>query len=328
MTRTSRSLACRSRRFRNARNECQVNCAATLRAVAFTTVIAGCAEDRASAPVSPAYDEDVAPIFQAHCVACHGDANPAAGWSAASFLSAIACVAPSNAPATLPPGERAPILVALDTDPHRNLVTGAERATLVSWVTGGTPAFQASIHDPSIIDPRSTGFHGAILRSSRWSQMLDPSDPNACGRCHDGTLSRPAGVTQQAPGAPSCTSCHDQAGVVLACSTCHGSGDKAYPPRDACFFPGDVGGAHAAHVESSPELSGGVACSTCHPVPGSPVIGGLHGDGLVEVTFDPTVVPGKASYDRATGACAVYCHAQGGAKPSVTWTAAISPAGC
>lgn len=299
-----------------------------LRAVTWLALISACSEDRASAPASPEYDVDVAPIFQAHCVACHGNTNPEGGWSATSFLGAIACVAPSSAPAALPPNDRAPILTALAEDPHRGLLSGAEQAILVSWVAGGTLAFQASVHDPSIIDPRSTWFHGAILRASRWSQMLDPKDPNACGRCHDGTLSRPAGVTQAAAGAPPCTSCHDQAGGVLACSTCHGSGNRPYPPRDPCFFPGDVAGAHAAHVESSPERSGGLPCSTCHPVPGSPVIGGLHGDSIVEVTFDPTLVPEEASYDRTTGACAVLCHDQGGAKPIVTWTEAPSPIGC
>jgi predicted CxxxxCH...CXXCH cytochrome family protein len=304
-----------------------MNGASILPAVALFALIAGCSEDRVGAP-TPVYDVDVAPIFQAHCISCHGDPNPAGGWSATSFLNVIACVAPSKAPAALPPDSRAPILAVLDVDPHRGLIGDADRATVAFWVAGGTPAFQAGVHDPSIINPRSTGFHGQLLSASHWSQMLDPNDPNACGLCHDGTLSRPVGVTQAAPGAPSCTSCHDQAGGILACSTCHGSGDKAYPPRDPCFFPGDVGGAHAAHVEPSPESSAGVPCSTCHPVPGTTVIGGLHGDGIVEVTFDPTLVPGDATYDRATGACAVYCHAQGGAKPNVTWTEAAFPVGC
>lgn len=290
--------------------------------------IAGCSEQRASAPVSSVYDVDVAPILQAHCVRCHGDADPAGGWSATSFLGAIACVAPSNGSATLPPDDRAPVLSALDTDPHQGLLSGAERATLGSWVAGGTPAFHGGVHDPSIIDPRATGFHGAILRASAWSAMLDPRDPNACGRCHDGTLSRPTGVTEGAPGAPSCTSCHDRPGGVLACSTCHGSGAKDYPPRDPCFFPGDAAGAHAVHSEPSPILSAGLPCSTCHPVPGSPVIGGLHGNGNVEVTFDPARVPGAASYDPSSGACAVYCHEQGGATPRVTWTQTATPVGC
>lgn len=299
-----------------------------VRASVFSVLVAACSQTRMGAPQPPVYDADVAPIFQAHCVQCHGASNPAGGWVASPFLSAIACVAPSNAAAALPPDGRAPILAALNEDPHRTLLSVAERATVTSWVASGARAFAAGVHAASIVDPRSAGFHGALLRASRWSPMLDASDPNACGRCHDGTPARPAGVTQAAPGAPSCLTCHTQAGGVLACPTCHGAADKAYPPRDACFFPGDVGGAHAVHVEPSPERAGGLPCSTCHPVPGTPVIGGLHGDGVVQVAFDPTLVPGEASYDATRGACAVYCHDQGGAKTKVTWTDAPTPIGC
>ncbi len=301
---------------------------APILAVVALVALAGCSEDRAM-PAVPVFDADVAPILQARCVGCHGDTKPAGGWSATSFLSAIACVAPSGSPAALPPDDRAPILAALGTDPHRTLLDPTQRATVTAWVTGGTPAYHPGVHDPGIIDPRSPGFHGTLLRASRWSAMLDPGDPGACGRCHEGAPARPPGVTSSAPGAPSCTGCHDQAGGVLACSTCHGSGTKAYPPRDACFFPGDVGGgAHAAHVEASPERSSGLACSTCHPAPGSTVIGGLHGDGVVEVTFDPTLVAAGGTYDRATGACAVSCHDQGGARPRVTWTQPASAVTC
>jgi predicted CxxxxCH...CXXCH cytochrome family protein len=294
-------------------------------------LIAACSQDRQGAPRPVVYDANVAPIFEAHCVTCHGDTAPAAGWSATSFLGAVACVEPSNAPATLPPNLAAPLLAALDMAPHVGLLSGGERATLAAWVAGGAPAFQAAVHDPSIIDPRAAGFHGTLLRASRWSQMLDATDANACGRCHDGTPARPAGVMFAAPGAPPCTSCHTQPNGVLACSTCHGSGTRIYPPRDACFFAGtrfDVVDAHAAHVESSPIRSVGLACSTCHPVPGSPIIGGLHGDGKVEVTFDSSLAPGPASYDPSSGACSVSCHQQGGSKPNVTWTGAPGPVGC
>jgi predicted CxxxxCH...CXXCH cytochrome family protein len=296
-------------------------------ACACLPLFTACAQEREGV-ATPVYDSDVASIFQARCVTCHGATNPAAGWNATSFLSAIACVAPSNAPATLPRDVRAPVLAVLDTEPHLGLLSGAERTILTDWVVGGTPAYHASVHDPAIIDPRSSGFHGALLRASRWSQMLDANDKDACGRCHDGAPSRPAGVTEAAPGAPACTTCHNEPGGVLACSTCHGSGTKSYPPRDPCFFPADVAGAHAAHVVPSSIASGGLPCSTCHPTPGSPVIGGLHGDGKVEVTFDPTRVPTEASYDPTTGACAVSCHDRGGSKTHVTWTAPPSPVGC
>jgi predicted CxxxxCH...CXXCH cytochrome family protein len=285
-------------------------------------LLLSCSEQRASPPQAPVFDPDVASILQEHCASCHGGAAPAAGWDVTSYASAIACVQPSGAPATLPASLSAPILTALDTSPHVGLLSSADRATVARWVTAGTPDFRNGVHDPTFANPRSSAFHGTALRATRWVAMLDSADPNACGRCHDGTFSRPDGVTSAAPGAPSCTSCHAQPGGVLACSTCHGSGDRSYPPRDPCFFPGDAasGGAHAAHALPSAALSTGIACSTCHPVPGNPVISGLHGDGVVEVAFDPKVVVGTASYDPTTQTCAVYCHAQGGARPRPAWS--------
>lgn len=94
---------------------------------------------------------------------------------------------------------------------------------------------------------------------------------------------------------------------VLACGTCHGAG-RTLP------------GAHAAHVEPSASRATGLACSSCHPVPGAGVIGGFHGNGGVEVVFDPVTVTPEASYDRASGACAVSCHDQGGARPRPIWS--------
>jgi predicted CxxxxCH...CXXCH cytochrome family protein len=293
-------------------------------------LLTSCSQDRATVAAAPVFDTDVAPILEAHCVSCHGGANPAGGWTASTFLGAIGCVADSGAPATLPASSAAPIVAALDTSPHRGLLSDAERSTLVAWVAAGTPEFEDGVHDPGVGDPRSSAFHGTGLRAARWAPMLNAGDPNACGRCHDGTPSgAPPGVTSSAPGAPSCTSCHDQPGGALACSTCHGSGTLAYPPRDRCFFPGDAAnaGAHAAHAQPSEALPAGVACSTCHPMPGEPVIGGYHGNGSVEVTFDPKVVVGEASFDRATETCAVYCHDQGGKRPRPTWTE-TTPMGC
>ena len=300
-----------------------------LRGVLGACALASCAQDRPLPLERPAFDADVAPVLLAHCVSCHGDVKPAAGWSATSFLGAIGCVAPSGAPAVLPRSSSAPILAALDTRPHQGLLSDAERAMLAAWVTGATPEFRDGVHDPGIADPRSKSFHGALLRATRWAAMLDPQNPDACGRCHDGAPTRPAGVTSPAPGAPACTSCHDQPDGALACSTCHGSGSLAYPPRDRCFFPQDTDsrGAHAAHLQPSTDLARGLACSTCHPVPGNPVIGGLHGNGSVEIVFDPKVVGAEASYDRTTQTCAVGCHDRGGARPRLRWSE-TTPVGC
>jgi predicted CxxxxCH...CXXCH cytochrome family protein len=295
--------------------------------VAWAALVASCSQDRFEPPEPPVFDADVAPIFARHCVACHGATAPAAGWSATSFLSSIACVEPSGAPATLPAGAApsapiAPLLSALDVDPHQGLLDAGERATVAAWVAAGAPAFAGEVHAPGIVDPRSSSFHGAALRAKHWAPMLDATDPEACGQCHDGTPAPVAGVTSFAPGATSCTSCHAQPGGVLACGTCHGTTARAYPPRDPCFFPGDAAaaGAHAVHVEPSQTHAAGFACATCHPVPGSPVIAGLHGDGLVEVTFDAALVGPEASFDPASGTCAVTCHDFGGARPRPAWT--------
>lgn len=282
----------------------------------------GCSSDRTTTAPPLAFDTDVAPILRAHCVSCHAGPTAAAGWDATTFLTALGCVAPSGAPATLPSDARAPLLSALGTSPHTGLLDAHDRAALDAWVAAGARAFTGTVHTPDIIDPRAGGFHGALLREKHWSPMLDPNDPGACGRCHEGTPVRPAGVTVAAPGAPACTTCHAEPQGVLACPTCHGSGARSYPPRDLCFFPGDAtaGGAHAAHVQGSAARPGGYACSTCHPNPPAEVIGAQHGNGIVDVVFDPNVVAAGGTYDATSGSCTVSCHHVGGARPTPAWS--------
>ncbi len=298
-------------------------------ALACATLALACSQDRAAALVPPVYDSDVAPILADKCVSCHGGSSPAAGWSATSFLGTIACVAPSGAPATLPTDARAPILAALSIAPHVGLLDAAQTAVLGAWVSSGAPGSGGGVHPSGIADPRSPDFHGTLLRASRWQPMLNPGDPNACGRCHDGTPAPVAGLEFAAPGATACTSCHNEPQGPLACDTCHGSAGHSYPPRDACFFPADAvnAGAHAAHVLPSEERSVGYSCATCHPVPGDPVIGGLHGNGSVDILFDTALIGPEASFDRATGTCAVTCHDLGGARPRPTWSE-TTPMGC
>jgi predicted CxxxxCH...CXXCH cytochrome family protein len=80
-------------------------------------------------------------------------------------------------------------------------------------------------------------------------------------------------------------------------------------------------------VQPSAAAPGGLACSTCHPVPGDVVIGGLHGNGGVEIVFDAALVGAEASYDRTTQTCAVGCHDRGGARPLPRWSE-TTPVGC
>jgi predicted CxxxxCH...CXXCH cytochrome family protein len=177
------------------------------------------------------------------------------------------------------------------------------------------------IHPAGMADPCSPNFHGTLLKTGSWQPMMNPDDPHACGRCHDGTPVRVPGVSFPAPGAPSCTSCHKEPGGVLACTTCHGDG-RSYPPNESCFFPKDAKDApiHTAHVQPSEAKTSGLLCSTCHPVPGPDVIGGLHGNGSVDILYDTKLVGPEASFDRNTEVCSVTCHDSGGTQPHPAWS--------
>lgn len=285
-----------------------------------------CSLDRGSETEPPAFDTDVAPILAARCGRCHSGDSPAAGFRVDGYLDAIGCVGSPPSSVVSPASDRAPIVRALGTATHRGVVTGGERDEIERWVRGGAPAFHGTVHSPDIVNPRSDGWHGRVLARAQWKPMLDPNDPEACGLCHDGAPARPKGVRYAAPGAPSCTSCHTEPEGVLACPTCHGDGSRSYPPRNPCFFPGDAphAGAHAAHVEAS---GAGLPCGTCHPVPGNPVVSGLHADGAVEIVFDARTVGSERSYDRTSGVCAVSCHDLGGARSRPSWNEP-TPMGC
>ena len=282
---------------------------------------------RSTSP-SPTYDDSVASLLAARCVSCHGDAAPAAGWRASTYLDAIGCTTDGRS-VTLPASEESPIVRVLSDATHAPLLSSSERDRLVGWVSAGAPKFVGTAHAPSFVDPRSDQSHGRLLREKHWSPMLDPNDAESCGRCHDGAPSRPASVTSGAQNAPSCTTCHQESGGALGCNTCHGRGSgegapamaraKSYPPRDLCFFPADakIVSTHAPHVDSTATHANGVACSSCHPIPGANVIGGTHGDGIVEIQLEGAT----STFDAATQVCATACHAlPGGARPRPAWT--------
>jgi predicted CxxxxCH...CXXCH cytochrome family protein len=289
-----------------------------------------CTEKRDVSQPAATFATDVAPILKARCDSCHAGDAPAGGWRSTSFLDAIGCVASSGAPATLPAAATAPILQALDTPTHQTLVDATERAKLESWVAAGAPAFQGTVHDPGIIDPRSSGWHGKLLRDRAWKPMLDAAADDACGKCHEGVPAQPAGFTSPAPGAPACTTCHTEPKGVLACGTCHGQGSRAYPPRDLCFFPDDAraAGAHAAHIESPLSVAAGLGCATCHPVPGDDLFSGSHANGAVEITFEQDKIGPERSYDRPSGVCALSCHDRSGDHPRPKWSDTGLVGGC
>jgi predicted CxxxxCH...CXXCH cytochrome family protein len=170
------------------------------------------------------------------------------------------------------------------------------------------------VHPAGYADPASNTFHGNALAAARWTPMLDPDDPDACGACHEGVPVRPAGITSSAPGAPACTTCHTEPAGVLACDTCHDYGRSA---------------AHPAHV--SPTIAEPIGCDTCHIVP-SNALDPSHLDNPVNVTFSglATARGAQPVWD-GTRCTNVACHGANLSDPAATpqWTdASGQPSRC
>src|SRR3982750_2469734 len=117
-------------------------------AAAILPVAAGlaCSSDRATEGPVPTYASEVGAILSARCAECHSGSAPAAGWRATSYLETIACVDPGGTPAAIPRDATAPLIAALDTEPHIGRLNASERAVVEAWVRAGAPAFQGTVH--------------------------------------------------------------------------------------------------------------------------------------------------------------------------------------
>jgi predicted CxxxxCH...CXXCH cytochrome family protein len=178
----------------------------------------------------PAYDSEIRTLLDARCLRCHAD--PARGWSAASYTAAIGC------------GD---ITKALNQSDHASFASPLERTKLAGWVAAESPGVTPAVHSAGFANPRSPGNHATFLRSTLYRPLIDPNDADACASCHSSDA------------APACTTCHTNG--VDACGTCHGDGDRAYPPRDRCLFPAENDDrAHATHVGK------GISCAACHAI--------------------------------------------------------------
>ncbi|MGB5265510.1 MAG: hypothetical protein WBN30_02905 [Polyangiales bacterium] len=283
-------------------------------------MLSGCTEERDRAEPSLVF-ADVQPVLDESCLECHGGALPSADYSVEDYFTTIRCIPePEGQPATLPSNETAPILAVLqEPTVHADLLDVSETETLTQWVVEGAVPNRRSTHPAGWNDPRSDDWHGTYLSETDWQPIVDPTRGDACGLCHPGSPAPVEETTVYPPGATDCTVCHDLPGGVMACGTCHGDGERSYPPRDQCYFRGPPAGfAHNAHVEASPNNWSGLGCETCHYDEDFSMLGGKHGNGAVNVEFEPTWGP-DASYDFDTLGCTTTCHVRGGTTPNVAW---------
>lgn len=268
----------------------------------------------------PLVFDDVNPILEESCVECHGATAPEAGYSVEDYWQTIRCIPdPEGQPATLPADETAPILAVLERPDHAELLDSSQTDTLTAWVVEGAVPSDRGTHPGQWTDPRSEGWHGTYLRETDWQGIVDPTSEDACGLCHQGSPPPGEEVLKPPPGATDCTDCHSLPGGVMACGTCHGDGERAYPPRDQCYFRGPPAGyAHEPHTTPSPNMQRPLDCQACHFAIDFSMLDGEHGNGEVDVVFQPAWGP-DATYDFETRECATSCHIRGGTTPDVVW---------
>lgn len=210
-------------------------------------VLAGCGSSRdvegaSSCPSGSSYREDIAPLLQQRCGACHGQASAggaAGGFAVDSYLGvlgdaakpfAVAGRADSRLLLALAPGSASAA--------HQGF--GVELARLTTWVVDCQLAAQPrGVHPGGIINPAdAVQFHGALLRQSGYRFA-------SCATCHGADF---AGKGS----APSCLSCH--AAGPTACDTCHTARKL-----------GDGHPAHLFTATAPPQRR--FACSECHNAP-------------------------------------------------------------
>jgi predicted CxxxxCH...CXXCH cytochrome family protein len=279
---------------------------------------AGCAEHRPREESCPTWQGEIAAALET-CAGCHGGASPAGDYDVTSYLGALGSGSDDVANAIA--GDVASRLITA-IDPARvapgdtaHAGQGALHALLVRWVGDCDVAYlDSTIHPAGVLDPSSTGFHGAEVQARGW-------DLDLCATCHGVDFT----------GGP----------ADAACTTCHTRGPDAC---DTCHDEVPTTGAHGAHVGAG---SAGIACETCHRVParwddeghvrrdgaGDPAPAEVEMTGLAAITVDAADRAGPPVFE--AGTCRnVYCHgdvlgASGGDARRPSWASdPPGPAAC
>lgn len=268
---------------------------------------AGCTEAREAEAPSPTWRTEIAPLVEASCIECHGEAKVEGQYRLDTYPAVLAAGSDelSNAIAG---DATSRLLTILEEPSHATLLDEEQRTMLTAWVVDAKLAFFDSlVHPAGFVNPADDAFHGKEIERGEWS--LAP-----CATCHGEALSGSSA-------APSCNDCH--AGSPRACDTCHGGGGNPMPGK---FVSAEYAiGAHLAHVQS-PKLGKPVACVECHVIPTTlEADGHLDADGHADVAFGPQAQARGATptYDHVTGTCSnVACHGAGlenGTVPAPEW---------
>lgn len=296
--------------------------------------LAACRQTREPPTPRPVYAGDIATLLQSRCAPCHtrddDDDDAGTGFAVDNYLHSLRCSAEQPEHSAVVAGDggidEAPILSVLQRPDHRGLLDAAQTERLRRWVQDEAPLRDHGVHAPGILNPHSQDWHGRLAAQDDFGPLTQADHPDVCGRCHAGAPVTPDGIEHPAPGATACTRCHSEPRGVLACSTCHGDDHRSYPPRDRCDFPGSQPDAHRAHLESTRLRQEPLHCDTCH-AGAQDSLGGEHGNGRVDIHFDPALAGKDASYDASTGQCSVRCHNRGGAHPTPDFRLS-GPLGC
>ena len=274
------------------------------------------------APAPPVFDADVAPILRRTASRATATRRPRRDGarrrsSARSRASSRRGRRRRSRRATA-----RPILAALDTTASPGPARAAASSDAHGVGRGGDARVRGGVHDPGIVDPRSRGLSRRAAARARWAPMLDAQRPERVRPVPRRTpRAAPPASLAGARRARRARAATTSRAASLACSTCHGSGTTRLPAARPLLLPGRRRrGARTRRTSSRRRRAGGLPVLDVPPGARHPRHRRPARRRDRRGHLRPERGPGEASYDRATGACAVYVPRPGGARPRPTWT--------
>jgi len=191
----------------------------TFRGMPFTVAVA---QPPTQPPAEPNFTEDVAPILQARCTACHGGPLPVAGLSLESFLGLMA--GGSSGRTLVVPGDRAssPLWIVINgpwVDGARVVprmpnggppLAPAQIQTIGAWIDAGAP------RDPAVLPPPNSVGRGLARVLLRNCVALHSVDVAGHTLLHDRYALTRRGAAQQVVEDPSGLALPRSTGLALS----------------------------------------------------------------------------------------------------------------